>query len=304
MFKMIVCAAPELQQSLSPWMPNLLAEFNHFDALSAYLQQRLLQASNPIPVFLDLNCLVWEQDPTGQIARIHLLSGHKPILLAQSQEFDNLPDTALPHIYSLLTLPLAVRPLQLLQARLQSESERQEQLAAHELRLKKLLEENRQLRERIKQESARDPVTGLLYRQALLERLNDEWRRAHRHEHPISAIAIALRGLPRNSSAAEAFTLEFARRLMAVRASDLAGSPETALFVVVLPLTFHEGALALTGHFRTMLNKLIDKYEFSDATAELVYQTEIPRRHADGPRFLAELLARCGSGQGQVPLLV
>jgi diguanylate cyclase (GGDEF)-like protein len=300
---MIICASPDMQDQLQPWLEQVQDRFSRIEDLNLHLHQRLLPDMPPVPIFLDFSCLDPEQSLSAQISRLHVLSAHQPILIAAPHQLDSLSDAAVSHLYAVLSLPMGARNLQMILAQLQSEAERHAQMAAHEQRLVQLMEENRRLRMRLQQESVHDPLTGLYHRRAFEERLHDEWRRAHRHGHPLTMIAIRMRGLESTPNM-DAFVSELAHRFEAVRSSDIVARLEPDLFVLLLPLTFQEGAQALTAHFRAMAQKLIEKHALIGVTPELISKTEIPRRHSDSSHFLSQLIANCCASPGREMLMV
>ncbi|MEZ0371441.1 MAG: hypothetical protein ACAI44_20280, partial [Candidatus Sericytochromatia bacterium] len=93
--KMLICASDSLQVQLLPWLDDVEACFTDAQAIEQSLQTRLQTASAPIPVLAELDCLKLQGDYSTQLARLHVLSGHKPVLLAQRWQLDDLPDAAL-----------------------------------------------------------------------------------------------------------------------------------------------------------------------------------------------------------------
>lgn len=294
---MIICAALSLQSQILPWLTGVEACYATIQELEQALQDRPQPLPAPTPILLEAAGLLTLAEPERQLARLHVLSGHKPVIIGEAAQLDQLSETAVSLVFTLLNLPLGARSLHMLQSQLRAEAERQQQLAGHELRLVQLMDENRRLRLRIQQESSLDPLTGLYHRRAFEDKLEEEWRRAHRHGHPISGIAIQFPGLQPGTPAADTFLAEMARRLRAVRASDVVGRLDDNSFVLVLPLTFQEGAQALSAHFRALTAKLIESHALA-ITAEVAYCAEIPRCHNDGNRFLTRLLSACATGFG------
>lgn len=302
---MIICASSDTQALLLDWLEPVEACFDNLEALRLYLQERLQHQNRPVPVFLDFSCIDSAEpvDITIELARLHVLSSHKLVLMGPAQQIDALPDTAINHLYTVLSLPLGVRTLQMLQTRLLADADRRHQLDAHEQRMQQLMEENRRLRTRLQQESIHDPDTGLYLRRSFDERLDEEWRRAHRHSHPISALAVRIQGIEQ-SDPSEPFLQDLVRRFKAVRSSDIVTRVEPDLFVLLLPLTQPEGAESLKRHFQDMMTRLIEQHQLTDLRAEVSTKTEIPRRHGDSQLFLKQLLTACCASPGREMLLV
>ncbi|GAC1327024.1 MAG: hypothetical protein NVSMB17_00530 [Candidatus Dormibacteria bacterium] len=93
-----------------------------------------------------------------------------------------------------------------------------------------------------------DPLTGIANRRGVQERLEMEWRRAARHGHDLSIIALDCDRLGQVNeafgyAAGDAVLREVAERLQRVlRAGDLVGRVGGDDFLVVCPHTDHEGA--------------------------------------------------------------
>lgn len=300
---MIICATTQLQQQLLGWIAEPQACYDSLSELERALQAQLAETRQTVPILLDADCLSPTAELETQLARLHVLSGHKPILIGAAESFRKLAPAACDHVFALLPLPLSAGCLHMLKQQLQAEADRLRLLADHQQRLKQLMDENRRLRQRLSQESSLDPLTGLLHRRAFEERLDEEWRRAHRHGHPISGILLRFQDLAGDTPAGAGFLQDLARRLKAVRASDLAGRLDDHLFVVILPLTFLEGAQALSAHFRGLIARLTDERGLG-LHAEVLCCTEIPRCHNDSSRFLTHLLSGCQGAPGKEALLI
>jgi diguanylate cyclase (GGDEF)-like protein/PAS domain S-box-containing protein len=119
-------------------------------------------------------------------------------------------------------------------------------------RTQQLLEANR----RLEQLATRDPLTGLLNRRALDERLEQEVSRARRHGAPLSALVLDVDHFKRiNDSAGHQVGDAVLRHLSGllvdlVRESDVVARYGGEEFVVLAPHTPRQGALVLAERVR------------------------------------------------------
>lgn len=284
---MIICAKPDFLHQIQ--VPASLI-VSSLDDLIEQLQASLQTRSVLRTVVLDLELLSFDDFLVPTLAKIHALSQLPLILVGSPERIAALPNTLYPHVRAVLNYPLTQLQWDLLQDQLNRQREIRAQIEASEQRISQLMEENRSLRLRLQNESLRDARTGLYHRQALLERLDEEWRRAHRHGHPLSALAIRLEDLPLEQPQTRELIRELAHRLHAVRASDISARLEDNLFVILLPLTEAEGVEALKAHFIPMIERLLRKHELMQVKAELLTRSETPRRHVESAQFLKLLL--------------
>ncbi len=293
---MIICISSETRLQLQPrlaCLDSIEADFDTINDLRRYLQTRLQQPINtPIPILLDFDCLtaVDANQQVSELSRLYVLSNHKLVVLGTPAQLDTLSEESLHHLHAVLSLPLGQTALQMLIQNLDAAANRRRQIDAHEQRIVQLMEENRRLRVRLQHESLRDPGTGLYHRRGFEERLDKEWRRAHRYGHPLSGLAIQIQGLEQVPDTA-AFLEDLIRRFRAVRASDCVTQLETEQFVLLMPETHSEGAESLKQHFYDMITRLIKSHNLSAVQTKLSTITQIPRRHGDSPLFLKQLLS-------------
>jgi len=297
---MFICAEKTLQQALQAYF-QVRAAFTCLEELDVFLQRQQRQGIQAQPLFLSLSRLPVNAWQTG-LARLHSLSGHPLTVIGQSQDLIQLPAAAAPHIFSKLPLPLESLHLDMLQQRLTDYQATESRLAEQNKRISQLMLENRHLRQRLAEESHYDPETGLLHRRALKERLAQEWRRAHRYQQPLSAIMLRFEGPETELPQFQHFRSEFVRRLKAIRSCDMAAHYEPNCFILLLPMTFKEGSLALSAHFRTQVHRLLRDHDLHQTQVLIYSQSEIPLSHVEHSRFLCALLE--GRSQGARPDLI
>lgn len=110
-------------------------------------------------------------------------------------------------------------------------------------------------REQLDHQAYIDSLTGLYNRQMFEQRLHEEWKRSQRHAVPLSLVIADLDFFkPYNDNYGKQKSDEclraIANSLATVRAGDLVARYGGEEFVILLPVTFAEGALALAEHFR------------------------------------------------------
>lgn len=286
---MIICVSAPVQALLQPLLPAA-SWFSHFPTLMRQLCQEPSLVSTASPLWLELDLIDTAHKREAMLKQLHTLCGERLVVLASPTARAELTPHSLEHIQNLLSLPLLPADIQLV---LRQRAEHQRwlrQQEASEQRLLQLMDENRRLREHLQEESMHDAETGLLHRRGLNLRLEEEWRRAHRHTQPLAAIAVEIRGeAPCHPALLEAL----AHRLNAVRSSDVACRYGDQQFVLLLPLTFLDGAQALTAHFRSQIQHLLQEHGRSDLKAVLACAAEIPHSHTQAAEFLQRLLASC-----------
>ncbi|MGQ9524336.1 MAG: GGDEF domain-containing protein [Armatimonadota bacterium] len=120
---------------------------------------------------------------------------------------------------------------------------------------RKLLEQSVLVREL----TIRDGLTGLYDRRYFDDRLNDEFRRAHRYNRPFSIVLLELNGLRRLNNARGTAAGDAALKRIAdflsrsVRASDLVARYGGDGFALLMPETEPEGAQALAERIRAAM---------------------------------------------------
>lgn len=286
---MIMCVSAAVQAVLQPLLPAA-TWFSHFPTLMQQLCQQAAQADISCPLWLELDLIDTTHKREAMLKQLHTLCGERLVVLASPGALAELTPHSLEHIQNLVSLPLASAEVQLV-LRQRAEHQRWlQQQEASEQRLLQLMDDNRRLREHLQEESSHDSETGLLHRRGLTLRLEEEWRRAHRHTQPLAAIAVEIRG---EQPCHPALLQALAHRLNAVRSSDVVARYDGQQFVLLLPLTFLDGAQALTAHFRSQIQHLLQEHGRSDLRAVLACAAEIPRSHTQAAEFLQRLLASC-----------
>ncbi|MGE3728820.1 MAG: diguanylate cyclase [Candidatus Sericytochromatia bacterium] len=116
------------------------------------------------------------------------------------------------------------------------------------LKMAQALRERRQIAQevqhlytRLEEINPRDPQTGLYNRRCFEERLNEEWRRSHRHALSISLLLLRWVGPISETATARAFP-ELLRDISPLRCSDLAARLDLTTLAVLLPQTLETGA--------------------------------------------------------------
>lgn len=121
---------------------------------------------------------------------------------------------------------------------------------------------NLNLREELREQSIRDPLTGLFNRRYLDEAIARELRRAGRTGHPVAFLAADLDHFKRfndsfGHAAGDQLLREFARELLhAVRGGDIAGRIGGEEFLVVLPEADRDAARARAEAIRAATGRL------------------------------------------------
>lgn len=270
---------------LSPISSILEIEDLQLTTYSSALEKLQAASQLGLPVFLDLAYLPKSTNYLTALTLLHTLSGLPVVLLGTPEQAAELPDHVFDHVGAFLRLPLCRQELLLYHKRWLNDQQALQEQAAYTQRLNQLISENRGLAQRLKQLELYEPETGLFNRRALDARLSEEWRRAHRNAHPLSILML------RTSSDMPADArLALAHLLKAVRVSDCVAAYDTQTFVLILPMTFKEGAQALMAHFRGRIEALWEKYELEGAY-QLRALTEIPQCHAEAQAFLSRLIS-------------
>ena len=285
----ILCAQAETYAALQP----LLALDRYFPSLlelEAYLCRQAEKGILNASLVLDLDDQPLKSHFHNFLARLHALSGQPVSLLASEAALAQLHASQHVHIQAILKRPFADLEVATL-ARQLSQHEAQRQLADEQARrLGLLVQENRALQERLRQESPFEFSTGLLHRQALLDCLHKEWRRAHRYQQPLSAIALSFDAADTDSQVYAQFEHALIKRLKAVRSFDMVAHYAPQTFILLLPMTFSEGVQALSAHFRSRVYLLLRQYGLEHLGLTLQCRSEIPQGHQDATAFLQALL--------------
>ncbi|MBF2052550.1 MAG: GGDEF domain-containing protein [Candidatus Sericytochromatia bacterium] len=291
----ILCAQAETYAALQP----LLALDRYFPSLlelEAYLCRQAETGVLNASLLLDLDDQPLKAHFHNFLARLHALSGQPVSLLASEAALTQLDSTQHVHIQAILKRPFAELEVATL-ARQLSQHEAQRQLVDEQTRrLGLLVHENRMLQQRLREESPFEPGTGLLHRQALLNCLHKEWRRAHRYQQPLSAIALSFETAQADSHAYAQFENTLIKRLKAVRSFDIVAHYAPQTFILLLPMTFSEGVQALSAHFRSRIYLLLRQYGLEQVTLTLQCRSEIPQGHQDATGFLQALLQPASAG--------
>ena len=117
--------------------------------------------------------------------------------------------------------------------------------------------------EELKKLTITDPLTGLLNRRYLLERLKDELARSERHVHPMSLIMLDLDGFKNcNDTLGHLFgdkiLKDIAETLLkTIRSMDVIARYGGDEFMVILPETREAGAVDIAERLRTSLYKAV-----------------------------------------------
>lgn len=240
----------------------------------SFLSQR-----QPMTVLWDLACTFENESPLSLLMHLYSISHLPVVVIGTPQQIEALPESALKYIGYILEWPTTTFQLKHLQAHLDRQEEHSQELTSIQQRLLQILTENRLLRQQAQMQPI-DPVTGLLNRHGFLLALEKEWRRAHRHAYPISALHISCQAV--NSDQ----LVEIANQLNAVRLGDCVGRYSERDFVILLPMTFREGAEAFSAHLKHRLLRVL-AVSTPEPQLTIQSQTEIPRSHQDSEQFLA-----------------
>ncbi len=241
---------------------------------------RFLSQQEPQAICWDLGYHFEGESPLSVLLHLNAVSHLAVIVVVGTPEqIAALPDAALPYISYLLEWPCSPFKLKHLYMHLNRQQELSQEINSTQHRLLQLLTENRGLRQQTQLQQI-DQQTGLLNRHGFLMALEKEWRRAHRHAYPISALHIACQ--TKNTDQ----LIDLSNQLNAVRLGDCVGRYSEHDFMILLPMTFREGAEAFSAHLKHRLMRLL---ALSDADAQLTIQsqTEIPQSHQDSEQFLA-----------------
>jgi GGDEF domain-containing protein len=130
------------------------------------------------------------------------------------------------------------------------------------LKMAKALQERRQIAKEVQSLYARleavnplDSATGLYNRRSFEERLNEEWRRSHRHALSISLLLLRWVGPVSESDTARAFP-ELLKDMSPLRCSDLAARLDPTTLAILLPQTLETGAETVAqGLYQSLLPK-------------------------------------------------
>lgn len=106
---------------------------------------------------------------------------------------------------------------------------------------RKMSRELERLYTRIEKLNPRDPQTGLYNRSCFEERLNEEWRRSHRHALSLSLLLLRWVGPISPTETAPHFS-ELLKDMNPLRCSDLAARLDANTLAVLLPQTLETGA--------------------------------------------------------------
>lgn len=261
------CLLEEL--GCSALFANDLTEAVHF------LSQR-----QPLTVFWDLAFSFGDESPIRVLRHLYAVAHLPVVVVGTPQQISELPDSAVNYISYVLEWPSASFQLKHLKAHLERQQELSQELASTQQRLLQILLENRALRQRV-QSQPLDPQTGLLNRAGFLLELEKEWRRAHRHAYPISVLHISCQAVDTEQ------LIDIANQLNAVRLGDCVGRYSERDFMILLPMTFREGAEAFSAHLKHRLLRLLAATAATDTTLIIQSQTQIPRSHQDAEPFLA-----------------
>lgn len=125
-----------------------------------------------------------------------------------------------------------------------------------------VLVQNLHLKERLEQRATHDGLTRLFNRQTLIEHLDRECRRSHRYNSPVSVIMLDIDHFKKvNDQHGHQAGDEALRRMAeaitsSIREMDIAGRCGGEEFIVILPNTEHEGALAWAERLRITIEKM------------------------------------------------
>lgn len=291
----ILCAQAETYAALQPLL-KLDRYFSSLLELEAYLCRLAEQGVVNVNLLLDLDHQRPKAHAHNFLARLHALSGQPVSLLSSEAALDQLDISQHVHVQGILRRPFAALEVAILERQLSQQALHLQRADEQARRLGLLVQEHRALQQRLKRESPWEPATGLLHRQAFLDALQREWRRAHRYQQPLSAISICFEPLSADPQAYSRFEAALIKRLKAVRSFDLVAHYSPQTFVLLLPMTFSEGAQALSAHFRSRIYLLLRQHGLEQMGVTLQCRSEIPQGHQQASAFIQALLHPTSAG--------
>jgi diguanylate cyclase (GGDEF)-like protein/PAS domain S-box-containing protein len=155
-----------------------------------------------------------------------------------------------------------------------------------ELQIEEQQAQLREMNARLEELAMRDGLTGLKNLRALQERLRNEAGRATRDHVPLSVVVADVDHFKRfNDSfghpAGDNVLCHIAQLLQAnARETDMVARSGGEEFVIVLPNTDHDGAMALAERFRSAIESAI--WDLRPVTASFGVATWLPPLHSEG----------------------